>query len=110
MDAARAAIRHPWRGAALAASMPLGPRSETCVQPARKSRFAVFGLFAFEDQGPMQVKSRSEADLRQICGKPKAFRLMPVSLTACVAFGGTGFSREVSAFLRGVGFRVCARL
>jgi hypothetical protein len=45
-----AAIRHPWRGAALAASMPLGPLHETCVQPAPKSRLAVFGLFAYEDQ------------------------------------------------------------
>jgi hypothetical protein len=33
-----AAIRHPWRGAALAASMRLGPRNETCAQPAPKSR------------------------------------------------------------------------
>jgi hypothetical protein len=39
-----AAIRHPWRGAALAASMPLGPLRETCVQPAPKSRLAVAGL------------------------------------------------------------------
>jgi hypothetical protein len=90
--------------------MPLDPLRKTCVQPALKSRLAVFGLFAFEDQGPMQVKSRSEADLRQICGKPKAFRLMPVSLTACVAFGGTGFSREAFAFLRAAGIRVCGRL
>jgi hypothetical protein len=30
--------------------MPLGPRSETCVQPAPKSRLAVFGPFVFEDQ------------------------------------------------------------
>ena len=45
-----AAIRHPWRGAALAASMPLGPRSETCVQPAPKSRLAVTEPFAYEDQ------------------------------------------------------------
>jgi hypothetical protein len=35
-----AAIRHPWRGAALAASMPLGPLRDACVQPAPKSRSA----------------------------------------------------------------------
>jgi len=46
-----AAIRHPWRGAALAASMPLGPLRETCVQPAPKSRLAVFGLLR------MKIKS-----------------------------------------------------
>ena len=45
-----AAIRHPWRGAALAASMRLGPLRETCVQPAPKSRLAVTGLFVYEDQ------------------------------------------------------------
>jgi hypothetical protein len=33
-----AAIRHPWRGAALAASMPLDPLHDACVQPAPKSR------------------------------------------------------------------------
>jgi hypothetical protein len=38
-----AAIRHPWRGAALAASMPLGPLRAACVQPAPKSRFVVSG-------------------------------------------------------------------
>jgi hypothetical protein len=39
-----AAIRHPWRGAALAASMPLGPLRAACVQPAPKSRFVSSGL------------------------------------------------------------------
>jgi hypothetical protein len=39
-----AAIRHPWRGAALAASMPLGPLHVTCVRPAPKSRLVVSGL------------------------------------------------------------------
>jgi hypothetical protein len=39
-----AAIRHPWRGAALAASMPLGPLHVTCVQPAPKSRFVASEL------------------------------------------------------------------
>ena len=54
-----AAIRHPWRGAALAASMRLGPRNETCAQPAPKSRLAVTGLFVHEDQ--KQIKSRTTA-------------------------------------------------
>ncbi|WP_282373739.1 hypothetical protein, partial [Pseudomonas sp. PS02290] len=46
------ARRHPpsMAGAALAASMPLGPLRETCVQPAPKSRFAVFEPFAYEYQ------------------------------------------------------------
>jgi hypothetical protein len=52
-----AAIRHPWRGAALAASMRLGPLHETSVQPAPKSRLAVAGLFVYEDQ-----KSALKAD------------------------------------------------
>ena len=39
-----AAIGHPWPGAALAASMPLGPRSKACVRPAPKSRFAASEL------------------------------------------------------------------
>jgi hypothetical protein len=47
-----AAIRHPWPGAALAASMPLGPLHATCVQPAPKSRFVVSGLLRYEDQKP----------------------------------------------------------
>ena len=54
-----AAPRHPWRGAALAASMPLGPLYKTCVQPAPKSRLSVFGLFAYEDQEQKQIKSKS---------------------------------------------------
>ncbi len=37
-------------GAALAAFLRLGPLRETCVQPAPKSRLAVSGLFAQEDQ------------------------------------------------------------
>ena len=72
-----AAIRHPWRGAALAASMRLGPLRKTCVQPAPKSRLAVSGLFAYEDH--KQIKSRS-----------KASRLKPVLL------GAAGFT-EVAA-------------
>jgi hypothetical protein len=35
--------------------MPLGPLRETCVQPAPKSRLAVFGLAVYEDQ--KQIKS-----------------------------------------------------
>jgi hypothetical protein len=30
--------------------MPLGPLRVVCVQPAPKSRFVVFELFAYEDQ------------------------------------------------------------
>jgi hypothetical protein len=63
-----AAIRHPWRGAALAASMPLGPLRETCVQPAPKSRFVVFGRFVSGEH--KQIKCRA-----------KASRLKPVPLT-----------------------------
>jgi hypothetical protein len=54
-----AAIRHPWRGAALAASMPLGPLRKTCVQPAPKSRLAVFEPLAYEDQ--RRIEGRSAA-------------------------------------------------
>jgi hypothetical protein len=54
-----AAIRHPWRGAALAASMPLGPLPKTCVQPAPKSRFAVSGPSAYQEQ--KQSNSRATA-------------------------------------------------
>jgi hypothetical protein len=42
-------------GAALAASMRLGPLHETCVQPAPKSRLVVSGLFAFEDQKQIEA-------------------------------------------------------
>ncbi len=63
-----AAIRHPWRGAALAASMPLGPLRETCVQPAPKSRFVSSGRYVFEDQDQKQSKAT-------------ASRLKPVPLT-----------------------------
>jgi hypothetical protein len=57
---------HPCPDGALAASMPLGPLRKTCVQPAPKSRLAVSGLFAYEDQEQKQVKgkgrSRAQAD------------------------------------------------
>jgi hypothetical protein len=36
--------------------MPLGPLHETSVQPAPKSRLAVSGLFAYEDQDHKQIK------------------------------------------------------
>jgi hypothetical protein len=64
-----AAIRHPWRGAALAASMRLGPLRETCVQPAPKSRWAVFGLFVYGDQE--LIKSKSRANQVRIKSEPK---------------------------------------
>ena len=41
---------HPCPDGALAASMRLDPLHETCVQPAPKSRLAVSGLSAYEDQ------------------------------------------------------------
>jgi hypothetical protein len=43
--------------------MPLGPLRKTCVQPAPKSRLAVFGLFAYEEQ--KQSNSRAEAEQQQ---------------------------------------------
>jgi hypothetical protein len=50
-----AAIRHPWRGAALAASMPLGPLHATCVRPAPKSRFVASELTRMK----IKIKSHS---------------------------------------------------
>ena len=41
---------HPCPDGALAASMRLGPLRDTCVQPAPKSRLAVSGSSAYEDQ------------------------------------------------------------
>jgi uncharacterized protein YciI len=40
--------------------MRLGPLRKTCVQPAPKSRLAVFGPFVYEEQ--KQSKSRAEAE------------------------------------------------
>ena len=104
-----AAIRHPWRGAALAASMPLGPLRETCVQPAPKSRLASLGLIVYEDQkrfvGPALAGKRPSQSLSilivptlRVCMHPETLRvhsrLEPMRMTACNAFCGTGFSRE----------------
>ncbi len=52
---------HPCPDCALAASMRLGPLRETCVQPAPKSRLAVFGLLVFEDQKQIKGRCRSRA-------------------------------------------------
>jgi hypothetical protein len=60
--------------------MRLDPLRVVCVQPAPKSRLAVSGLSACEDQD--QIMSRSGVS-----------RLKPVLLTARF-FCGTGFSRE----------------
>jgi len=49
--------------------MPLGPLRETCVQPAPKSRLAVFGLAVYEKQ---------KADQKQIKTFSEASRLKPV--------------------------------
>jgi hypothetical protein len=48
---------HPCPDGALAASMRLGPLRVVCVQPAPKSRLAVTGLFAYEDQDQEQINS-----------------------------------------------------
>jgi hypothetical protein len=60
--------------------MRLDPLRVACVQPAPKSRLAVSGLSAYEDQD--QIKSRSGVS-----------RLKPVLLTARFICR-TGFSRE----------------
>jgi hypothetical protein len=80
-----AAIRHPWRGAALAASMPLGPLHKTCVQPAPKSRLAVFGLFAYEDQEQKQIKSKSRSRAFGLKPVPRSRSALPLIVpTLCV--------------------------
>jgi hypothetical protein len=80
-----AAIRHPWRGAALAASLPLGPLHKTCVQPAPKSRLAVFGLFAYEDQEQKQIKSKSRSRAFGLKPVPRSRAALPLIMpTRCV--------------------------
>jgi hypothetical protein len=54
---------HPCPDGALAASRRLGPLRKTCVQPAPKSRFAVSGIFADEEQ--KQSNSRATAEQQQ---------------------------------------------
>jgi hypothetical protein len=75
---------HPCPDGALAASVPLDPLRETCVQPAPKSRLAVTGLFAFEDQ--KRIKS--------FPAKAGPTGAAAILLNARIAFSGTGFSRE----------------
>jgi len=83
---------HPCPDGALAASMRLDPLRKTCVQPAPKSRFAVSGIFADEEQ--KQSNSRANAEqMRSKCGA-KASRLKPVPRGVRGAVSGTGFSRE----------------
>jgi hypothetical protein len=50
--------------------MPLGPLRKTCVQPAPKSRLAVVGLFAYEDQEHKQIKSKSRSRAKADQGLP----------------------------------------
>jgi hypothetical protein len=77
--------------------MPLGPLRKTCVQPAPKSRLAVFGFFAYEDQEHKQIKSKSRSraqadqEQKQIKSKSRsrASRLKPVPLGAPRCFYGT---------------------
>ena len=78
-----AAIRHPWRRAALAASMPLGPLRETCVRPAPKSRLVSSECYVHEDQ--KQINSFPAKAGPTVCAHP----------TGCMRFlSRTGFSRE----------------
>jgi hypothetical protein len=66
-----AAIRHPWRGAALAASMPLGPLHATCVQPAPKSRFVVSGRLRTK----IKIKIDGDGDgVHRTCSSPACRR------------------------------------
>jgi hypothetical protein len=67
---------HPCPDGALAASLRLGPLRKTCVQPAPKSRLAVFGLSVLE------IKSRSKADQEQIKGFPA--EAGPTGCVGCV--------------------------
>jgi hypothetical protein len=77
---------HPCPDGALAASMRLDPLCVVYVQPAPKSRLAVFGLFAYEDQEQKQIKSKSRSrakadqEQKQIKSKSRsrASRLKPV--------------------------------
>jgi hypothetical protein len=79
---------HPCPDGALAASMRLDPLCVVYVQPAPKSRLAVFGLFAYEDQEQKQIKSKSRSrakadqEQKQIKGFPaEAGPTVEVSLT-----------------------------
>jgi hypothetical protein len=62
--------------------MPLGPLRKTCVQPAPKSRLAVFGLSVLEIKSRSkadqeQIKSRSRADQEQIKSRSRADQRLP---------------------------------
>jgi hypothetical protein len=101
-----AAIRHPWRGAALAASMPLGPLRETCVQPAPKSRLVSSGRLAYEDQDQDQ-----DQDLKRINSFPaEAGPTVEVTANPTVRMRcrcRTGFSREAFDLLSLLAFGFC---
>jgi hypothetical protein len=66
--------------------MRLGPLRVVCVQPAPKSRLAVFGLYVQEDQkqincrstaDQLQINCRSTADQLQINCRSTADQLLP---------------------------------
>jgi hypothetical protein len=69
--------------------MRLGPLRKTCVQPAPKSRWVSFGLFAYEDQDQKQMQKQKPSFPAKAGPTGEG-----VSLTARIAISGTGFSRE----------------
>jgi hypothetical protein len=87
---------HPCPDGALAASMRLGPLRKTCVQPAPKSRLAVSGLFAYEDQ--KQIKSRSTTSRL----KPVLQGSAPVQLNAGGVVGPASAGKTAPLTVRGV--------
>ncbi len=74
---------HPCPDGALAASMRLGPLRVVYDRPAPKSRLAVSGPSAHEDQ--QQIKSRSRADQEQIKSFPA--EAGPTDCTRCFLVG-----------------------
>jgi hypothetical protein len=76
---------HPCPDGALAASMRLDPLCVVYVQPAPKSRLAVFGLFAYEDQEQKQIKSKSRSRAFGLKPVPRSRSALPLIVpTLCV--------------------------